>query len=308
MVESEGCLVSSRQGKYLKCDTIFLRMELNCLNLSWLESYDWSGLLVSLSIIIIQLIGIFLFYILVKKIGTGVISSTFMKMQQQRGMHPGRTKTLEKLALNIFTYFLIFFLLTIVIGIFDYEIAPLIAGAGIIGLAIGFGAQGLVSDVVTGFFLLLEKQIDVDDYVTMAGLDGVVEEVGLRTTRLRGFDGTLHFIPNREIKNVSNHSRGNMRALVDISIAYDENIDEAITILQATCNEFAQQELAIKEGPDVVGVQSLGDSDVVIRIIAKTENMSQWAIERKLRKLLKESLDRHGIEIPFPHQVFVEKK
>lgn len=278
------------------------------MDLGWFETYDWSGLIISLSIIIVQLIGIFIFYMLVKKIGTRIISRSFLKLQEQRGMHPGRTKTLEKLALNVFTYFLIFFLLTIIIGIFDYEIAPLIAGAGIIGLAIGFGAQGLVSDVVTGFFLLLEKQIDVDDYVTMAGIDGVVEEVGLRTTRLRGFDGTLHFIPNREIKNVSNHSRGNMRALVDISIAYDENIDEAISILQAACDQVALEETAIKEGPNVVGVQSLGDSDVVIRIIAKTENMSQWAIERKIRKALKEALDQNNIEIPFPHQVYIEKK
>ncbi|RXI98729.1 mechanosensitive ion channel family protein [Anaerobacillus alkaliphilus] len=262
----------------------------------------------SVSIIVLQLIGIIFFYMLVKKIGTRVISSSFSKVQEQRGMHPGRTKTLEKLTLNVFTYFLIFFLLTIVIGIFDYDIAPLIAGAGIIGLAIGFGAQGLVSDVVTGFFILLEKQIEVDDYVTMAGVDGVVEEVGLRTTSVRGFDGTLHFIPNREIKSVSNHSRGNMRALVDISIAYDENIDEAIAVLQTVCDEVAKEETAIKEGPNVVGVQSLGDSDVVIRIIAKTENMSQWAVERKLRKALKEALDRHGIEIPFPHQVYMEKK
>ncbi|MCT8139106.1 mechanosensitive ion channel family protein [Anaerobacillus sp. CMMVII] len=274
----------------------------------WLETYDWSELIVGVSVIVIQLLGIFLLYMIVKNIGTRIIYSSFKKLQEQRGMHPGRTKTLEKLALNVFTYFLIFFLLTIVIGIFDYEIAPLIAGAGIIGLAIGFGAQGLVSDVVTGFFILLEKQIEVDDYVTMAGLDGIVEEVGLRTTRLRGFDGTLHFIPNREIKNVSNHSRGNMRALVDISIAYDENIDQAIMVLQAACDSIAQQEPAIKEGPNVVGVQSLGDSDVVIRIIAKTENMVQWEIERKLRKALKEALDRHGIEIPFPHQVYIEKK
>lgn len=277
------------------------------MNLDWIANYDWTSLILNVAIIVAQLIGITLFYLIVKKIGTKIISNSFMKLQQQRGMNRGRTKTLEKLALNIFTYFLIFFLFTIVIGIFEYDIAPLIAGAGIVGLAIGFGAQGLVSDIVTGFFILLEKQIEVDDYVTMAGLDGVVEEVGLRTTRLRGFDGTLHFIPNREIKNVSNHSRGNMRALVDISIAYDENLDEAIAILQKTCDEIAQQEVTIKEGPNVIGVQSFGASDVVIRIIAKTDNMSQWEIERKLRKSLKEALDHHGIEIPFPHQVYIEK-
>src|SRR5690606_26350687 len=113
------------------------------------------------------------------------------------------------IAKNILAYFLLFIFVGFVFSIFHFDITTLLAGAGIVGLAIGFGAQGLVSDVVTGFFILLEQQIDVGDYVTVAGKDGVVEEVGLRTTKLRGFDGTLHFVPNREITNVSNHSRGN---------------------------------------------------------------------------------------------------
>ena len=276
--------------------------------MDWFNTIDFNGIFMTFGIIILQLLGIIIVYMIVKKLGSRLITRSFTKLSEQRGMHSGRTKTLEKLTINVFTYFLIFILITIIVGIFDYEIAPLIAGAGIIGLAIGFGAQGLVSDVVTGFFILLEKQIEVDDYVTMAGVDGVVEEVGLRSTKLRGFDGTLHFIPNREITNVSNHSRGNMRALVDISIAYDENIDEVMAVLQNACDEVAQIEEAIKEGPNVIGVQSLGVSDVVIRIIAKTENMSQWAVERTLRKALKETLDQHGIEIPFPHQVYIEKK
>lgn len=271
------------------------------------NTIDWAAILITIITVVAQLIGILIFYAIVKKIGNNLILRTFTKLQKQRDMHPSRTKTLEKLALNVFTYFLFFILVTIVIGIFNYDIAPLIAGAGIIGLAIAFGAQGLVSDVVTGFLILLEKQIDVDDYVTMAGLDGVVEEVGLRTTKLRSFDGTVHFIPNRQIDSVSNHSRGNMRALVDISISYDENIDEAIQVLQQVCDQVAKAEGTIKEGPNVIGVQGLGDSDVVIRIIAKTENMSQWEVERKLRKALKEALDQAGIEIPFPHQVYIEK-
>ncbi len=99
-----------------------------------------------------------------------------------------------------------------------------------------------------------------------------------------------------------------MRALVDISISYDENIDEAITVMQAVCDKIAMEEEAIKEGPDVIGVQGLGDSDIVIRIVAKTENMLQWEVERKLKKALKEALDANNIEIPYPHQVYVEKK
>lgn len=275
---------------------------------NWILSYDWNQLVGDIAKVLLQLLLIFIVYMIAKNIGGKLISRTFNRIGEQRNMHPGRLKTLEKLTLNIYTYILIFVLITIVIGIFDYEIAPLIAGAGIVGLAIGFGAQGLVSDVVTGFFILLEKQIDVDEYVTVAGIDGIVEEVGLRTTKVRGFDGTVHFIPNRQIDSVSNHSRGNMRALVDISISYDDNIDKAMAVMQQACDIIAMEDDNIKDGPNVIGVQGLGDSDVVIRVIAKTENMSQWEVERKLRKVLKETLDQNGIEIPFPHQVYIEKK
>ncbi|WP_054635184.1 mechanosensitive ion channel family protein [Thalassobacillus sp. C254] len=258
--------------------------------------------------ILLQIILVIIGYLIARSIGKKIISRSFERMAEQRNMHPGRVKTLKNLSLNVFAYALIFVLITIIVGIFDLNIAPIIAGAGIIGLAVGFGAQGLVSDVVTGFFLLLEKQIDVDDYVTIAGLDGVVEEVGLRTTQIRAFDGTLHYIPNREISSVSNHSKGNMQAMIDISISYDDDIDRAMKVLQDACDQVAAEEEVIKDGPHVLGVASFGDSDVIIRIIGQTENMEQWGIERKLRKACKEALDANGIEIPFPHQVNIQKK
>ncbi|MFC0558784.1 mechanosensitive ion channel family protein [Halalkalibacter alkalisediminis] len=274
----------------------------------WLNQYSGGDFLIAIATSIGQIVLAILAFLIARSVGKRLISGSFSKMESQRGMSPGRVKTLEKLTINAFSYVLIFVFITIIISIFGLDATGLIAGAGVVGLAIGFGAQGLVSDVVTGFFLLLEKQIDVDDYVTAGGVDGIVEQVGLRNTQIRGFDGTLHFIPNRAIGNVSNHSRGNMRALVDMSISYDDNIDDAIAILQAACDRIAAEDETIKEGPNVVGVQGLGDSDVIIRVIAKTENMQQWAVERKLRKVLKEALDANNIEIPFPHQVYIEKK
>ncbi|GAE33771.1 mechanosensitive ion channel family protein [Halalkalibacter akibai] len=274
----------------------------------WWNQYFDGNFFLEIATSIGQIVIAVIAFLVARSIGKRLISGSFQKMESQRGMSPGRVKTLEKLTVNAFSYVLIFVFITILISIFGLDATGLIAGAGVVGLAIGFGAQGLVSDVVTGFFLLLEKQVDVDDYVTAGGVDGIVEQVGLRNTQIRGFDGTLHFVPNRAIGNVSNHSRGNMRALVDMSISYNDNIDEAIAVLQTACDQVALEEEAIKEGPNVVGVQSLGDSDVVIRVIAKTENMQQWAVERKLRKVLKEALDANNIEIPFPHQVYIEKK
>ncbi|MFD1735629.1 mechanosensitive ion channel family protein [Bacillus salitolerans] len=273
-----------------------------------LEQIDWTSLIVGSGQIVVRLVIILFVFLIVKQAGKSLIKRSFKKVVERDNVSLGRAKTLESLATNVFSYILMFIFTVMVFEIFNYDAKALLAGAGVVGLAIGFGAQGLVSDVVTGFFLLLEKQIDVDDYVTTAGFSGIVEAVGLRTTQVRGFDGTLHYIPNRQISSLSNHSRGNMRALVDIGISYDDDIDNAIHVLQETCDQIAKEDETIKEGPNVIGVQSLGTSDVVIRIIAKTENMGQWAAERKLRKALKQALDKHGIEIPYPHQVYVEKK
>ncbi|WP_425308488.1 mechanosensitive ion channel family protein [Fictibacillus nanhaiensis] len=250
---------------------------------------------------------IIVLFLIIRSIGKRLINRMFDRAATNRKMSSGRIITLQKLVVNLFSYLLIFIFAGILFKQFGLEIGTLIAGAGIIGLAVGFGAQGLVSDVVTGFFILLEKQMEVGDYVTIGGVDGIVEEVGLRTTHIRSFDGTLFYMPNREISTLANHSRGNMRALVDIGIAYEENIDKAVKVLQAACDKVKENNENIIEGPNVLGVQTLGSSDVVIRIISKTKNGEQWAVERELRKGLKEALDTNGIEIPYPHQVNVDK-
>ncbi|WP_096270172.1 mechanosensitive ion channel family protein [Paucisalibacillus globulus] len=271
----------------------------------WLERIDWAELLMEIGIIALKLIAIVIVYFIVKSIGNRAIERIFNRKKNE--MSTGRAKTLESIAKNILAYFLLFIFVGFVFSIFHFDITTLLAGAGIVGLAIGFGAQGLVSDVVTGFFILLEQQIDVGDYVTVAGKDGVVEEVGLRTTKLRGFDGTLHFVPNREITNVSNHSRGNMRALVDIGISYDTDIDTATQILQQVCEQIATEDENIVEGPNVIGVQAFGTSEIVLRVIGKTKNGEQWAVERNLRQAIKEALQQNGIDIPYPHQVNISK-
>lgn len=258
----------------------------------WIDQINWYQLFVNWGIIIVKVIVLFFIYLVVKAIGKKAIVKAFDRKNTNDQLSPGRRKTLQSISNNILAYSLLFIFVGILFDLFGVDIKMLIAGAGIVGLAIGFGAQGLVSDVVTGFFILLEKQIDVGDYVTVASYDGIIEDVGLRTTQLRGFDGTLYFIPNREIASVSNHSRGNMRALVDISIPYENDIDEAMKVMQDACNKLAASEVTILEGPDVVGVQAVDSAEVVIRVICKTKNMEQWSVERKLRKLLKEVLEK----------------
>ncbi|WP_425590467.1 mechanosensitive ion channel family protein [Fictibacillus sp. b24] len=273
----------------------------------WLEKINWAELMLSVGLWAAKFLLIIVMFLVIRSIGRRVINRMFDKAAAHRKMSTGRIITLQKLVVNLFSYVLIFVFAGILFKQFGLEIGTLIAGAGVVGLAIGFGAQGLVSDVVTGFFILLEKQMEVGDYVTIGGVDGIVEEVGLRTTHIRAFDGTLNYMPNREISTIANHTRGNMRALVDIGIAYEENIDKALVVLQDACDKVKEKNPSIMEGPNVLGVHMLGSSDVVIRVISKTINGEQWAVERELRKALKEALDANGIEIPYPHQVQVEK-
>lgn len=240
--------------------------------------------------VILKFILLFIAFFLFSPLGKRIISKIISNAAKSEKISTSRMKTLEKLLINLFSYTMFFLLIMMSFDILSIPIAPLLAGAGILGLAIGFGAQGIVSDVVTGFFILLERQLEIDDYVTIATFEGIVEEVGLRTTKIRGFDGTLTYIPNRNIINVANHSRGNMRALVDFNISNDKNIDESIAILEKVCLAF-QLDPRFKTGPNVLGVQGLTSSETILRIVGQTENGMQWSCERDLRKAIKAEMD-----------------
>ncbi|EGK07582.1 mechanosensitive ion channel family protein [Desmospora sp. 8437] len=253
--------------------------------MEWLISLATAGIIIVVSIAV---------YGVVKSIITRLIEK---RMAAGNAPQP-RVDTLRTLVTSLIGYVIFFIALVAVLEKFDVDTTGIIAGAGILGLAIGFGAQGLVSDVVTGFFVLLENQVNVGEYVTINNFSGVVEETGLRVIKVRGFNGDLHFIPNREIGSLTNHSRGNMQALVDFTIAYKENVDQAIRVLQEGCDRIGDKMSEIIEGPNVLGVQSVGSSDVVIRVLAKTKNGEQWKVERELRKELKKALDEAGINLP----------
>ncbi|GAA0613575.1 small-conductance mechanosensitive channel protein MscT [Virgibacillus siamensis] len=246
-------------------------------------------------------------YLIIVPIGKKVIEKSLQNAAKGQKSSPGRMKTLEKLLTNVFSYVMIFVLILMLFSALGIKIGPLLAGAGVVGLAIAFGAQGLVSDIVTGFFVILERQLEIDDYVTTASYDGIVEEIGLRTTKIRSFDGTLNYVPNRYIEGVANHSRGNMRALVDIGISHYDNMDDAIAILKYVCEEFQDDE-RFKEGPDAVGVQSIDTAQITLRVIGQTENGLQWACERDMRKRIKEEFNKKGIDMPLSQHVVVQKE
>lgn len=183
------------------------------------------------------------------------------------------------------------------------DIGPLLAGAGIIGLAVGFGSQALVKDVVTGFFILIENQFRVGDVIRAGGHSGLVEKITLRTTVLRDLEGAVHIIPNGEIGTVSNLTYIWSKALIDISVDYRSNIDRAMEIMLEVARDMASEERwkrELLEDPQVLGVQALSDSSVILRISFKTLPQSQWALAREYRRRIKNRFDAEGITIPFP--------
>jgi small conductance mechanosensitive channel len=184
-------------------------------------------------------------------------------------------------------------------------IGPLLAGAGIAGLAVGFGAQSLVKDVISGFFIILEDQIRVGDVVTIAGASGMVEAISLRTIRLRDVEGRVHVVPNGLIEVATNFTREWSRALVEIGVAYKEDVDRVINVLKEVGEDLRSDpdfKDLILEPMTVQGLDSFGDSSVNIRIFFKTLPIKQWDVAREFRKRVKKAFDQQGISIPFPHR------
>ena len=170
-----------------------------------------------------------------------------------------------------------------------------------IGFVVGIGAQSLVKDVINGFFIIFENQYGVGDYITIGEFSGIVDNIGIRSTVLRDFSGDIHNLPNGSIIEITNHSRGDMRFIVDVEIAYEEDIDSTINLIKKVCKEFEKNNKdEIRGEIDVLGAISLNASGVTIRVVGKAKPMAQWKLERELRKEIKISLDEAGIEIPYP--------
>lgn len=186
------------------------------------------------------------------------------------------------------------------------DLGPLLATAGVAGLAIGFGAQTLVKDFIGGIFILIEDQYAMGDVVDVAGVGGVVEQVNLRTTVLRDLQGVVHVVPNGEIRVVSNKTKEWSRAVLEIGVAYRENPDRVIEILEAVAKETYEDPLfgaLLLEEPVVPGVERFDESAIVIRMMAKTVPLKQWDVAREIRRRVKHRFDEEGVEIPFPQRM-----
>jgi len=186
-----------------------------------------------------------------------------------------------------------------------FNIGPILAGAGVVGLAVGFGAQNLVHDVISGLFMLLENQIRVNDVAIINGTGGLVEEINLRTTVLRSLDGVVHIFPNGTINSLSNMTREYSYYLFDIGVAYKEDTDRVVEVVKQLAGEMMEEEAFkadILAPLEVLGVDKFADSAVIIKARIKTLPIRQWAVGREMNRRMKKKFDELGIEIPFPHQ------
>lgn len=186
------------------------------------------------------------------------------------------------------------------------DIGPILAGAGILGLAFSFGAQSVVKDVIGGFFILLENQFAVGDVIEVAGKSGVVESMTLRVVRLRDLEGRVHVVPNGQIGVSTNMTKGWSRVLLEVGVAYETDLDKALEVFRSEAASFAADPRWGREldgAPEVPGIERFEDSAIIIRTLIRTQPGRQWDVAREYRRRLKARLDASGIVIPFPQQV-----
>lgn len=246
---------------------------------------------------IISLILLIIFYIIIKKVLDYIFTHAIEKSIQFTKQNPMRQRTLTKLTHNIVNYALYFLLCYWVLSLFGIPVSSLLAGAGIAGVMIGLGAQGFLSDVVNGFFILLENQFDVDEVIEVGKISGKVTSIGIRTTVITGFDGTINFIPNRNISIVSNKSRGDMRSQIDLPIYADANLDKIISVVKQVNKEQTDHFPEIVEQPTIIGAVTNSNNQLVFRINIFVKNGIHHNIGPIFFHLYQEALLKEGIEL-----------
>lgn len=274
---------------------------------------EWSDVLIGmpLAILGLLLLGVVLRWALhrvvdrlAKRAERGVLPDRIDVVNATRRKQ--RAATMAGVFKSIITGLVVVIILTMMLSQLGVNVAPIIASAGIIGLALSFGAQSLVKDFVSGTFIFIEDQYGVGDVVDLGEASGTVEAVTLRMTRLRALDGTVWYVPNGEILRVGNQSQNWARAVVDVGVGYGEDLARVQQVLREIAHDVWQDEDfdgVVIEEPEVTGVENLAPDSVTLRVLVKTAPLQQWAVARSLRQRIKARFDYEGIEIPFAQRV-----
>ncbi len=278
---------------------------------SWIQNLndlvkDWSGGLGQLMVIALRITVIVTAAWVLKRVLHGAVKGLRLKLtngvEDRESLK--RTETLGRVIRYLISVVVTLVTVMLVLSEIGISLAPILGAAGVVGLAVGFGAQSLVKDYFSGFFLLLENQIRQGDVVTLASHTGTVEEVTLRYVQLRDYAGTVYFIPNGQISTVTNMTRGFGNAVMDIGVAYREDVDEVMAVMRRVAEDLqADPEFGprILQELEMAGVNEWADSSVVIRARLRCVALEQWGVRREYLRRLKKAFDAAGIEIPFPH-------
>jgi small-conductance mechanosensitive channel len=268
-----------------------------------------SGWLLEHGIRILVIIGLaYLFYRIAKAVTPRILERFVTvrgKGRRARSEHAKRAQTLSSAINQVITIFIVVIAIFMILSEIELDITPLLAGAGVAGIAIGFAAQHFIRDLIAGFLIISENQFDVGDVIKVADVIGGVEEVNLRRTLLRDLDGILHIVPNGEIRVASNYTMMWSRANLNISVAYKEDLDRVMAIIRRVWEETADDPQwgpqLISRTPWILRVNEFGDSGIEIKVVGDTKPMMQWNVMAELRRRIKRVFDEQGIEIPWPH-------
>lgn len=251
----------------------------------------------------IKIVAIMVFSYIIVFIGKRIIARIFkLRMQSPLKYSEKRQKTLLKLAQSVLSYVVYFSAIVGILSSLNINVAGLLAGAGIAGLAIGFGAQSLVKDVITGFFIIFEDQFGVGDFVRInasSSAEGTVTEIGLRTTKIVGFTGEVYIIPNGQITDVVNFSINNSKAVIDMQVGIEANIEKIEKLINEYLKTLPEKYEELVSVPVFVGVQNVVGTEVTIRIVAETKPQQHYGIARIIRRDVKEILEKNGIPMAY---------
>jgi small conductance mechanosensitive channel len=276
----------------------------------WNDLSDWitSGAMWrTVGLAVVRIAAILLIGRMVELVVHKSIDRMMIEREMKHASHTRRVLTVGKLLRNMTSYLIYFVGALLILAEFHVNLAPLLAGAGVISLAIGFGAQSLVKDIITGFFIILEDQFAVGDVIQTGTFKGTVEMIGLRTTRVKSWTGELHIIPNGMINEVTNFSMNNAVAVVDVAIAYEEDIDRALNIMKQIVSQDSLQLEHATAAPEVLGVQTLGPSQVTLRVTVECMPNTQAPVARALNAVIKKAFEEHKIELPYPKLVAYQR-
>ena len=265
---------------------------------------DWLKLH-GIRIVIILAVGL-ISYLIVQYLIPRLIHRTIaLRMEKKHEIEiQKRSRTLVRVLRTTCAFIIGIIVLFTILAEIGVNIGPALASLGVLGIAVGFGAQSLVKDFINGLFILMENQYGIGDVIKVAGICGLVEELNLRRTILRDLDGVVHHIPNGEITTASNYTKEFSRVNMNISVSYSEDLDRVINVINGVCNRMAESEAwksKLITKPQVLRVDTLGDSGIEIKILGDTVPRAQWEIMGELRRRIKMEFDRQGIEIPWPH-------